>query len=73
MQTGKYGKCLISQYDGSTYICQCEFRKLEYRLAWFWIKHPAAALSVVWGQIKLGRISILVKLVYRFISLLFSK
>jgi len=50
-----------------------EFRKLEFRLAWFWSKHPRAALSALWGQIQLGRIKILAKLAFRFASNLFSK
>ena len=50
-----------------------EFRKLEFRLAWFWIKHPRAALSALRGQIQLGRLKILAKLAYRFVSNLFSK
>ena len=49
-----------------------EFRVLEFRLAWFWIKHPHAALSVLRGQIRLGRIRVWAKLVYRFAANLFS-
>jgi hypothetical protein len=50
-----------------------EFRKLELRLTWFWLKHPQAALKAVWGQIRLGRIQILAKLAYRFTLSLFGK
>ena len=50
-----------------------EFRKLELRLTWFWLKHPQAALKAVWGQIRLGRIQILAKLAYRFTQSLFAK
>jgi anaerobic magnesium-protoporphyrin IX monomethyl ester cyclase len=50
-----------------------EFRRLEFRLTWFWIKHPQAALGALWRQIRLGRIQILAKLAYRFALNLFVK
>lgn len=46
-----------------------EFRKIEFRLARFWIKHPHAALDVLWSQIKLGRGKILFRLLLQFINL----
>jgi len=46
-----------------------EFRKIEFRLARFWMKNPHAALSVIWSQIKLGRSRILLRLVRRFIEI----
>jgi anaerobic magnesium-protoporphyrin IX monomethyl ester cyclase len=46
-----------------------EFRKIEFRLARFWLKNPLAALSVLWSQIKLGRSRILLRLVRRFIEI----
>ena len=46
-----------------------EFRKIEFRLARFWLKNPHAALSVIWNQIKLGRSRILLRLVRRFIEI----
>ena len=45
-----------------------EFRKIEFRLARFWLKNPQAALSVLWSQIKLGRSRVLLRLVRRFIE-----
>jgi hypothetical protein len=46
-----------------------EFRKIEFRLARFWLKNPHAALSVIWSQLKLGRSRILFRLVRRFIEI----
>jgi radical SAM superfamily enzyme YgiQ (UPF0313 family) len=46
-----------------------EFRKIEFRLARFWLKNPHAALSVIWSQIKLGRKRALIRLVRRFIEI----
>jgi radical SAM superfamily enzyme YgiQ (UPF0313 family) len=46
-----------------------EFRKIEFRLAQFWLKNPHAALSVIWSQIKLGRSRVLLRLVRRFIEI----
>jgi anaerobic magnesium-protoporphyrin IX monomethyl ester cyclase len=46
-----------------------EFRKVEFRLAQFWLKNPFAALEAVWSQIKLGRGRILLRLLFRFIGL----
>jgi radical SAM superfamily enzyme YgiQ (UPF0313 family) len=46
-----------------------EFRKIEFRLARFWLKNPHAALSVIWSQIKLGRSHVLFRLVQRFIEI----
>jgi len=46
-----------------------EFRKIEFRLARFWLKNPHAALSVIWSQIKLGRSRALLRLVRRFIEI----
>jgi radical SAM superfamily enzyme YgiQ (UPF0313 family) len=46
-----------------------EFRKIEFRLARFWLKNPHAALSVIWSQIKLGRKRVLIRLVRRFIEI----
>lgn len=46
-----------------------EFRKIEFRLARFWIKNPGAALKVLWGHIKFGRGKFLVRLVVQFIKL----
>jgi hypothetical protein len=48
-----------------------EFRKIEFRLAQFWLKNPHAALSVLWSQIKLGRSRVLLRLVRRFIEVHF--
>ena len=45
-----------------------EFRKVEFRLAQFWLKNPHAAFQVLWSQIKLGRGRILLRLLYRFIE-----
>jgi radical SAM superfamily enzyme YgiQ (UPF0313 family) len=50
-----------------------EFRMVEFRLAWFWVKHPRAALNVMRGQLRLGRIRVWTKLIYRFASTPFSK
>jgi hypothetical protein len=50
-----------------------EFRKIEFRLAQFWLKNPHAALSVLWSQIKLGRSRVLIRLVRRFIEVHFLK
>ncbi len=46
-----------------------EFRKIEFRLARFWLRNPHAALSVIWSQIKLGRSRALLRLVQRFIEI----
>ncbi|MBN1399021.1 MAG: B12-binding domain-containing radical SAM protein [Bacteroidetes bacterium] len=45
-----------------------EFRKIEFRLARFWLKNPRAALGVLWNQVKLGRGRILLKLISSFIK-----
>lgn len=46
-----------------------EFRKIEFRLARFWLKNPHKAIGVLWSQIRLGRGRILFRLVRSFIKL----
>ena len=46
-----------------------EFRKVEFRLAQFWLKNPRAAFTVLRNQIKIGRSRILFRLFYRFVEL----
>jgi anaerobic magnesium-protoporphyrin IX monomethyl ester cyclase len=46
-----------------------EFRKVEFRLARFWLNNPHAAIDALWSQIKLGRGRVLLHLIYRFVEL----
>jgi anaerobic magnesium-protoporphyrin IX monomethyl ester cyclase len=46
-----------------------EFRKIEFRLARFWLKNPGAAAKVLWSQIRLGRARVLLRLVRRFVKM----
>ena len=50
-----------------------EFRKVEFRLARFWLGHPSAALRALWSQLKLGRGIVLLRLVIRFFNMHFFK
>jgi hypothetical protein len=43
-----------------------EFRKIEFRLARFWVKNPHAALTIIRRQIKLGGGRKLIKFIFRF-------
>ncbi len=46
-----------------------EFRKIEFRLVRFWLNNPIKALKALWSMIKLGRGSMLLHLVLRFIRI----
>lgn len=46
-----------------------EFRRIEKRLIWFWLKNPWKAIRVIWSQIRLGRGFVLLRLLYRFVEM----
>jgi hypothetical protein len=46
-----------------------EFRKIEFRLARFWLKNPRAALGVLCSQFKLGGGLVFLRLIQQFIKL----